>query len=116
MTERLFRVGETSWYVLVDIEKQEILDQYEKSATQATADQIESQLADYPDPSVIEEDIQALIWLVNNFEGVTQERKDRVKALIQSMYLAYQDEPELLERAELRARLDKLQSLLAQME
>jgi ADP-glucose pyrophosphorylase len=116
MTEKLFRVGTTSWYILVDMDKQEILSQHEKSQAQATIAQIESQLAEYPDPSQIESDVQSIIWLINKFDGATKEQKDRVKALVQDMYLAYQNEPELLERAELRARLDKLNKLLAQME
>ena len=112
---KLFRVGETSWWIMVDTAKQEIISQHEKSATQATATQIESQLASYPDPKQIETDVQSLIWLVNNYAGATLAQKTRVKQLIADMYQAYQGEPLLVERATLRARLDELNKLLAEM-
>ena len=112
---KLFRVGDTTWYVLVDVEKKVIVAQYEKSATQATATQIQSQLANYPDPTQIETDVQSLIWLVNNYAGASAAQKTRVKQLIADMYQAYQGEPLLVERATLRARLDELNKLLAEM-
>ena len=116
MTDKIFQIGNTNWYVLVDIEKEEILDKYHKPQLEATIAAIQEQLASYPDPSTAEEDMQALIWLVDNFTGASKERKDRVKALIRDMWNAYQDEPNILGAAELRARLEKLQNYLAQME
>ena len=116
MAEKLYRVGDTDWYILVDTDTKQIIGQYNKSQTQATVDQIELQIAEYPDPSIVEDDIQALITLVNNYAGATAERKARVLGLLNDMYFAYQGEPVMLERAELRARLEKLNAILAQME
>ena len=112
---KLFRVGDTTWYVLVDVEKKQIISQHEKTQVQATADQIASQLVGLPDPSVMEDDLLAVIGLIDA-SAAPQARKDRVKALLRDMWATYQDaDTELVERAELRARLDRLNKLLAEM-
>jgi len=115
MTEALFRLGNTQWWVLVDTEKEQILETYNKPQAQATLKAIDAQLATHPDPSQMEQDMQSLVWLVNNYQGATKEHKDRVKALIADMWQAYQDEPQILERAELRARRDQLAKLIKEM-
>jgi hypothetical protein len=113
---KLYRVGDTSWYVLVDTAKQEIVSQHEKGQVQATVNQLQTQVDAMPNPSVMEQDLKDLLTLVDNFAGATKERKDRVKKLVSDMWQHYQGEPQLVERAELRSRLDREKALLAQME
>lgn len=115
MTEQLFQIGNTQFWALADTVAETILETYKRSQVEADIQAIQNTLANYPDPTVMQQDLQDVIWLVDSFAGATQERKDRVKAMLQNMWEAYQDEPLLFEQAELRNRLERLQQLLARM-
>lgn len=115
MTQALLRLGTTLWWVLVDVENEEIIDKYHRPDVIADIASIQNTLKLYPSPTVMDEDLQALIWLVNNYAGATAERKARVNAMLQEMWQAYQDEPKLYDAAQLRDKLARLQTLLAQM-
>jgi hypothetical protein len=115
MAEQLFRLGNTQWWVLVDTVKEHIIQPYNKPQTQNTLAAIESQLATYPDPDQMQQDLQSLYWLVDNFTGATQERKDRVKQLIRDMWQSHEGSYVLMQLAELRAKHDHLTKLLAEM-
>lgn len=99
----------------MDVEQERILEQYYRPQVEADIAAINHTLLDYPSMTVMEEDLAAVIWLVNNYAGATQERKDRVTAMLNAMWLSYQNDPQLFEAAQLRARLENLQTLLAQM-
>jgi len=115
MTEALLRLGSTQWFVLVDIEKEEIIDKYYKPQVEKDIVAMQETLKQYADPTVMAEDLKALIWLVNNYKDATAERKARVIAMIQAMWQAYQNEPELYSGAQLRERLERTKALLGKM-
>ena len=115
MSDQLFRLGTTQWWIQVDVQNERILDQFNKPQLTATIAAIQNQLASYPDPSVAEQDLIDVLMLVDNFTGATKERKDRVKKLLRDMWEAYQQDPQMLNRAELAARLERDQTLLAKM-
>lgn len=115
MTEQLFQIGNTQFWVLADVEAEKILETYKRSQVIADIQAIQNTLAQYPDPTVMQQDLQDVIWLVDNFAGATKARKDRVKTMLQNMWEAYQDEPLLFEQAELRNKLERLQAILARM-
>ena len=114
MAQVLLRIADTQFWVLADTVEERILETYKRSQVEADIAAIENTLASYPDPSVAEEDLAGVISLVNA-APVTQARKDRVKALLADMWAAYEQEPIMFEQAQLRARLESLQTLLAKM-
>jgi len=115
MAEVLLRIADTQFWVLADTVTETILHTYKKSQVEADIAAIQATLQKYPDPAVMEEDLQALIWLVNNYKDATAERKARVIAMLQEMWQAFQDEPKIFDGAALRARLVDLRALLARM-
>jgi len=115
MTEALLRLGTTQWFVLVDVEKEEIIDKYFRPQVEKDILAMEETLKQYADPTIMEEDLQALIWLVNNYKDATAKRKERVIAMVQAMWQAYQDEPALYDGAQLRDRLERTKALLGKM-
>ena len=115
MSEILFRLGNTQWWVQVDTVQERIIQPYNKVQTQNTLATIESQHSDYPDPDQLEQDVQSLLWLVDNFTGASQDCKDRVKQRIYNMWEAFQGSYQLIQSTELRVRRDKLIQLLAEM-
>lgn len=115
MTEALLRLQDTLWWVLVDVEQETILDKYYRPQVIKDIAAIQATLLTYPSLTVMQEDLQALIWLVDSYTAATAERKVRVKAMLQEMWQAYQDEPKLYDASALRAKLERLQALLAKM-
>lgn len=115
MTEALLRLDKTLWWVLVDVEKEEILDKFYRPQVEKDITAIQNTLALYPDKSVMEEDLQALIWLVDNYKDATPARKERVKAMLKEMWQEYQNEPKLFDASQIRAKLERLQTLLKKM-
>lgn len=115
MTQALLRLEGTLWWVKVDVEQEKILGQYYRPSVEADIAAIQATLLQYPSLSVLQEDLEALIWLVNNYEAATAERKARVIAMLNEMWTAYEQEPKLFEAAQLRARLVEMQTLLAKM-
>lgn len=115
MTQALIRLQGTLWWVLVEVELEQIVAQYHRPRVEADIAAIETTLLQYPSMTTMEEDLAAIIWLVQNYDGATQERKDRVIAMVNDMWQSYQGDSQMLEAAQLRARLLDLQTLLAQM-
>jgi uncharacterized lipoprotein YddW (UPF0748 family) len=115
MAQVLLRIADTQFWVLADTVEERILETYKRSQVEADIAAIENTLASYPDPSVAEQDLKDVIWLVDNFDGATAARKTRVKALLRDMWAAYEQEPVMFEQAQLRSRLENLQQLLAKM-
>ena len=115
MTEVLLRIADTQFWVLADTVKETIISTHKKSQVEADIAAIQETLLRYPDPTVQEQDLKDVIWLVDNAAGVTKERKDRVKALLRDMWETYQMAPEMFDASQLRARLEQLQTLLAKM-
>lgn len=115
MTQELFRVGQTEWWVLADTVTETIISQHKRSQVEADIAAIKKTLVQYPDPNVAEQDLQDIVWLVDNFKGATEEHKDRVKKLLRDMWAAYEQDPQMMERAELEARLERERQLLARM-
>ena len=115
MTQQLFRIGQTEFWVLADTVKETIIEIYKRSQVEADIAAIIQTLEQYPDPSVAEQDLRDVIWLVDTFDGATKERKDRVKKLLRDMWASYEQDPRMVERAELAARLEREQELLARM-
>ena len=114
MTQQLFRIGQTEFWVLADTVKETIIEIYKRSQVEADIAAIIQTLEQYPDPSVAEQDFKDVIWLVDNFDGATKERKDRVKKLLCDMWASYEQDPQMVERAELEARLEREQKLLSE--
>lgn len=115
MTEALLRLGSTQWFVLVDVEKEEIIDKYYRPQVEKDIVAMENTLKSYPDPTVAESDLQAVISLVNKHKDVNAERKARVINMIQDMWQAYQNKPEHYAGAQLRERLERTKALLGKM-
>lgn len=115
MAEQLFQIGNTDFWVLVDTVKERIIETYKRSQIEADIKAIQETLKRYPDPDVVQTDLQDLIWLVDNAADAKKTNKDRTKVMLQSMWQAYQDKPEMYEVAELRNKLEQLQTLLTQM-
>jgi hypothetical protein len=115
MTQALLRLGTTLWWVLVDTEAETIIDKYHRPQVAADIAAIQNTLASYPSETTMENDLQAVISLVNNYAGATAERKARVVAMLNEMWQAYQKESKLFDAAQLREKLARLQGLLAQM-
>jgi pyruvate-formate lyase len=115
MAEQLFRLGSTSWFVLVDTTKEQILETFNKAQTAATIAAITAQLESYPEPTQAEKDVKDILWLIDNFTAADPARKDRVKALVQAMYQSYQEDPQFLDAVQLRLRLEKLTKLYGEM-
>lgn len=115
MTEALLRLEGTLWWVKVDVEQEQILAQYYRPQVVKDIEAIEATLLTYPSLTVLQEDLQALVYLVNSYKDTTAERKARVIAMLNEMWQVYQDEPKLFDGAQLRARLEGLQILLAKM-
>ena len=115
MADQLFQIGNTEFWVLAETVEERIIETYKRSQVEADIKAIQETLKRYPDPDVMQTDLKDLIWLVDNFAGATKERKTRVKAMLQSMWQAYQNEPKIYDAAELRNKLERLQILLKQM-
>jgi len=115
MTQQLFRLGSTQWFVLVDTTKEQIIETYNKQQTAATIAAIQKQLEAYPQPAQIEQDLADVLTLIDNYPGATNERKARVTDLVNAMYQAYQTDAQFLENAKLRARLAQLIKLYGEM-
>lgn len=115
MAEVLLRIADTQFWVLADTVTETILQVYKKSQVEADILAIQKTLLSYPDETVMEQDVQSIIYLIKNYQGATQEQKDRVIALVKAMWTAYQQDPLMFDAAQLRDKLERLQDLLARM-
>jgi hypothetical protein len=112
MPEQLFRLGNTQWWVLVDTDRERILDQFNKPQLAATIAALETTVASQPDLTQLQQDYADLVALVKA-QNITQERKDRVLQLLDNMYLALADSPVILDLLQVRERLTRLKAFIA---
>jgi hypothetical protein len=115
MPEQNFRLGNTLWWVLVDTDRERILDQFNKPQLAATITALETTVASQPDLTQFQQDYADLVKLVKA-QNITPDRKDRVLQLLDNMYLALSDSPVILDNIQIRERLTRLKALYSQME
>ena len=115
MSEQLFRLGNTQWWVLVDTDREQILDQFIKPQLSATITALETTIAAQPDLTQMQQDYADLVALVKA-QNITQARKDRVIQLLDAMYISFSQSPIIVDMVQIRDRLARLKVLLSQME
>lgn len=106
----LTRLPGSKWWIETDDTTFEITATYNKAQITANIAAIRATLLTYPDATQDATDVQSALTAIAN-TAWAQARKDRVSALVQSMYQAYQGNPRQLEAAALQARLDALIAL-----
>ena len=114
MTQQLFRIGQTEFWVLADTVEERIIETYKRSQVEADIAAIIKTLEQYPEPSVAVADLKDVLLLADA-SSATAARKARVKKLIRDMWASYEQDPQMVERAELAARLEREQKLLSEM-
>ena len=112
---KLFRVGDTTWWIMVDTAKQEIISQHEKKQTEATIAALEATIAAQPSLTVMQQDFTDLVNIVQA-QNIPKARKDRVVAMLYAMYDSHAQSQSIRDAIEQRDRLVELKALLAQME
>ena len=115
MPEQLFRLGNTQWWVLVDVQNERILDQFNKSQLAATIAALETTTAAQPSFTQMQQDYADLVNLVKA-QSIPKDRKDRVVELLGAMYVSHEQSPIIVDVVRIRARLSHLTTLLNQME
>ena len=115
MSEQLFRLGNTQWWVLVDTDREQILDQFNKPQLAATIAALETTIAAQPDLTQIAQDYADVVNLVKA-QSIPKDRKDRVVELLGNMYISHEQSPIIVDLVKTRARLSLLKTLLSQME
>jgi hypothetical protein len=115
MSDQLFRLGTTQWWVLVDVQNERIVDQFNKPQLAATIQGLEAAIAAQPSFSDMQQDYADLIALVKA-QNIPNARKERVLALLGSMYASLEQTPIVADMLQMRERLSRLQSLYSQME
>lgn len=101
----LTRLPGSKWWIETDELSFDIIGTYNKAQINADIVAIRATLQTYPSPTQEAGDVASLLtWISGN--AWPQERKDRVSALVNSMYQAYQGDARQLERARLQERLD----------
>ena len=106
----LTRLPGSKWWVETDDATSEIIGTYNKGKITADIQAIRDTLKLYPDPTQDATDLASALTAITN-TAWTQVRKDRVSALVNAMYTAYQGDQRNLDRAQLQARLDGLIAL-----
>lgn len=115
MSEQLFRLGNTQWWVLVDVQNERILDQFNKPQLAATIAALETTTAAQPSFTQMQQDYADLVNLVKA-QSIPKDRKERVLQLMWAMYTTYEQSPIIIDMLQIRERLSRLKALLNQME
>jgi len=115
MPEQLFRLGNTQWWVLVDVQNERILDQFNKPQLAATIAALETTTAAQPSFSQMQQDYADVVNLVKA-QSIPKDRKDRVLQLLGAMYASHEQSPIIVDMVQVRDRLSRLKALLNQME
>jgi len=106
----LTRLPGSKWWIETDDTTFEIIGTYNKNQIIADIQAIKNTLLNYPVATQSAKDVSEILnWITNN--SWTQERKDRAIAMMNAAYQAYQGSPQILEAANLNARLDALIAL-----
>ena len=101
--------GQRIWVEQNDVTL-EVTGIHDKSQIIADIQAIRNTLLGYPVATQTATDVSAILnWIANN--NWDQARKDRATAMMNAAYQAYQGSPEILEAANLNARLDALIAL-----
>ena len=111
---KMYKVQDIDWYIEVDTDKAEIIEQYHKPSVEATIAQIEKQLALLPDPKGKETYYSGIIALINASTSPAATKTAAV-AFMAEMWQAYGLKQEQTEEAQLRARLASLKELVSRM-
>lgn len=106
----LTRLPGSKWWVETDDVSGEITGTYNKAAIVADIQAIRNTLLLYPDAAQDATDVTGMLNQVAT-SGWTQAKKDRITALVNAMYTAYQGDPRQLEAAQLQGKLDGLIAL-----
>ena len=114
MTEQLFRVGTTEWWIVADTVKETIISQHKKSDVEATIAILEQQLAEMPNPSTDEYAYGVIQQLVAN-SGLTAGEKAYGKDLLERMWQSFSSDTTMSDVLAMKARLDAEKQLLAKM-
>jgi hypothetical protein len=115
MAEQLFRLGTTQWWVLVDTDREQIVDQFNKPQLAAIITALETTIAAQPDLSQMQQDYADLVALVKA-QNIPQARKDRVLQLLADMYISLEQSPIIVDMLQIRDRLARLKVLYSNME
>jgi hypothetical protein len=114
MTEKLFRLGTTQWWVLVDTDREQIVDQFNKPQLSATITALETTIAAQPNLTQMQQDYADLVNLVKA-QNIPKDRKDRVIAMLYAMYDSLSQSQPIREAIERLDRLEDLKKRLAEM-
>lgn len=103
----LTRLPGSKWWVETDDATSEIIGTYNKEFITADIQACNATLANLPNPTQEQTDVEAIIARVNATTW-TDVRKERTLNLINQMYQAYQGSPSGMEVAQLIAKRDAL--------
>lgn len=106
----LTRLPGSKWWIETDETSFEIVGTYNKAQITADIQAINATLASLPDPSQEATDVSAVLNQINRTDW-TAVRKARIKDLVNTMYQAYQGEPQSLEISRLITKRDALIAL-----
>ena len=115
MSEQLFRLGNTQWWILVDVQNERILDQFNKPQLAATIAALENTVASQPSFTQMQQDYADVVNLVKS-QNIPKDRKDRIVNLLVNMYISHENSPLIIDLVLTRERLSKLKILHSQME
>lgn len=103
----LTRLPGSKWWIETDDITFEIIGTYNKAFITADIQAIQTTLLSYPSATQDATDTASALTAISN-TAWTQTRKDRVAALVNAMYQAYQGGQRQLEAAQLQAKLEAL--------
>lgn len=106
----LTRLSGSKWWIETDDVTLEIIGTYNKAAINADIQAIRDTLAAYPNPVQDAKDVTSTLNAIARMAW-EQGKKDRISALINTMYQSYQGDTRQLEAAQLQARLEALITL-----
>ena len=112
---KLFQIGDTTYYALVDVDKKAIVQTYEKAQVEADIVSIDETLKLYPSPTAEQTPLNNIIYVIDQFTGATKAQKTAAKALLSRMWQAYENDQSMMDAAELLAKRARLAALLAEM-
>lgn len=106
----LTRLPGSKWWIEIDDTSFEIVDTYNKAQITADIQAINATLANLPNPSQEATDVSAVLNQIDRTDW-TAVRKARISDLVNTMYQAYQGEPQSLEISQLITKRDALIAL-----
>ena len=106
----LTRLPGSKWWIETDDVTLEIIGTYNKAQITADIQAIRDTLAAYPNPVQDAKDVTSTLNAIASMAW-EQGKKDRISALINTMYQSYQGDPRSLEVAQLIAKRDTLVAL-----